>query len=82
MIEGVTKCKLLAGKVLCARYSGDVCAHDSTRRLCGAAIAPMCRCDVELQAWVKPKGWMLLGLGLALVAWCTIYFTLSALQML
>lgn len=49
-----------------------------------------CSCDkakpdtskVELQAWVKPKGWMLIGLSLALVAWCTIYFTLSALQML
>lgn len=37
---------------------------------------------VELQTWVKPKGIMLVVVSVALIAWCTIYFTLSALQLL
>ncbi|KAK3866342.1 hypothetical protein Pcinc_028123 [Petrolisthes cinctipes] len=34
---------------------------------------------VEVRTWVNPKGWMLLGMGVALVAWSAIFFTLSGL---
>lgn len=35
--------------------------------------------QVEMRTWVNPKGWMLLGMGVALVAWSAIFFTLSGL---
>ncbi|KAK8729865.1 hypothetical protein OTU49_008356 [Cherax quadricarinatus] len=35
---------------------------------------------VELVTWVKPKGWMLLVIIVAFVAWSAIYFTLSGLD--
>lgn len=56
------------------------CVESQTECSCGNANPDTAK--IELVAWVKPKGWMLIGLSLALVAWCTIYFTLSALQML
>lgn len=36
----------------------------------------------EVKTWVKPKGLLLVGVSVALIAWCTIYFTLNALDLL
>ncbi|XP_071536380.1 uncharacterized protein [Panulirus ornatus] len=58
------------------------CACVENQTVCQCESTPHPKSKIELLTWVKPKGWILLGIGFAFVAWSAIFFTLSALQII
>ncbi|XP_045594673.2 uncharacterized protein [Procambarus clarkii] len=58
------------------------CEENQNTCTCGSSSPAKPKSKVELLTWVQPKGWLLLALGLAFVAWCAIFFTLLNLDMI